>query len=40
MLSIVHVWLYGVPSMAEIVMGRVTTSYPDGRNLSRAAATK
>ncbi len=30
MLRIGHFWPYGLPSMAEIVMDRVTKSYPDG----------
>ena len=30
MLRIVHLWPYGLPSMAEIARDRVTTSYPDG----------
>jgi hypothetical protein len=30
MLRIVHVWPYGLPSMAEIVMDRVAKGYPDG----------
>jgi multiple sugar transport system ATP-binding protein len=30
MLRFVHIWPYGLPSMAEIVLDRVTKSYPDG----------
>jgi hypothetical protein len=30
MLRIVHFWLYGLPSMAEIVVDSVSKSCPDG----------